>query len=41
MEEVTGGWIKLNNEELLNLHDSPNNIRVIKSRGWHVACMGR
>jgi hypothetical protein len=30
-EEVTGGWIRLHNEELHNLYHSPN-IRVIKSR---------
>jgi hypothetical protein len=30
--EVTGGWRKLNNEELHNFHSSPNIIRVIKSR---------
>jgi hypothetical protein len=35
-EEVTGGWRKLYNEELHNVHSSPNVIRVIKSRriGW-------
>jgi hypothetical protein len=41
---VTGGWRRLHNEELHNLHVSPNNIRVIKSRRmkWtvHVARMG-
>jgi hypothetical protein len=31
-EKVTGGWGRLNNEELLNLYASPNVIRVIKSR---------
>jgi hypothetical protein len=31
-EEVTGGWRKLHNEELHNLHSSPNIIRMIKSR---------
>jgi hypothetical protein len=43
-DEVTGGWRKLHNEELLNLHSSPNTIRMINSRRmrWagHVARMG-
>jgi hypothetical protein len=29
---VTGGWIKLHNEELHNLNSSPSIIRMIKSR---------
>jgi hypothetical protein len=29
---MTGGWIKLRNEELRNLHSSPSIIRIIKSR---------
>jgi hypothetical protein len=41
---VTGGWRKLNNEELHNLYSSPSIIRIIKSRRmrWvgHVAGMG-
>jgi hypothetical protein len=43
--EVTGGWIKLHNEELQNLYSSPSIIKMIKSRRmrWtgHVARMGR
>jgi hypothetical protein len=41
---VKGGWRKLNNEELRNLHSSPSIIRIIKSRkmrrAGHVARMG-
>jgi hypothetical protein len=43
-DEVTGGWRKLDNEELHNLHSLTNIIRIIKSRrtSWagHVARMG-
>jgi hypothetical protein len=41
-DEVTGGWRKLHNEELLNLYSSPSIIRMIKSRRMrcvrNVAC---
>jgi hypothetical protein len=43
-QEVAGGWRRLHNEELHNLHTSSNIIRVIKSRRmrWalHVAHIG-
>jgi hypothetical protein len=44
MDEVTGGWRKLHNEELLAFYSSPSIIKMIKSRRmrWtgHVARMG-
>jgi hypothetical protein len=43
-DEVTGGWRKLDNEELHDLYSSPSIIRIIKSRRmrWtgHVVRMG-
>jgi hypothetical protein len=43
-DEVTGGWRKLNNEELRDLYFSPGILRTIKSRRmrWaeHVALIG-
>jgi hypothetical protein len=42
-DEMTGGWRKLHNEELLNLCSSPSIIRMVKSRRMrgtgHVARM--
>jgi hypothetical protein len=34
---MTGGWRKLHNEELHNVHSSPSIIRMIKSRGMRLA----
>ena len=45
LDEVTGEWRKLHNEELSDLYSLPNIVRVVKSRRmrWagHVACMGQ
>jgi hypothetical protein len=45
MDEVTGEWRELHNEELTDLYCSRNIVRVIKSRKmrWigHVARMGK
>jgi hypothetical protein len=38
-DEVTGGWIKLHNEELHDLYSSPSKIRMIKSRRMRWASM--
>jgi hypothetical protein len=44
-EEVVGGWRKLRNKGLHNLHPSPGVIIMIKSRrmrwAWHAARMGK
>jgi hypothetical protein len=44
MDEVTGGWRKLHNEELHGLYSSPSIVRVIRARrmrrAGHVARMG-
>ena len=44
MDEVTGEWRKLHNEEFRDLYSLPNIVRVVKSRRmrWagHVARMG-
>jgi hypothetical protein len=44
-DEVIGGWRKVHNEELHNLHFSPSIIRIIKSRrigrAGHVARMAK
>jgi len=36
-EEVVWGWKRLYNEELCNLHTSPNTVRLIKSRKMRLA----
>jgi hypothetical protein len=40
-EELTGGWIKLHNEELHNLYSSPVIVLKLRRMTWaaHVACM--
>jgi hypothetical protein len=37
VDEVTGGWRKLHNEELHNFYSSPSIIRMIKSRRMRCA----
>ena len=43
-DEVTGEWIKLHNEELMDIYSLPNIVRLVKSRRmrWagYVARMG-
>jgi len=45
LEEITGGFRGLNNEELVSLVSSPNIVKVMKSRSirWvgHVTCWDR
>jgi hypothetical protein len=45
IEEVTGGWRKLHNEELHNLYFPPSVIRMVQSRRmrWsrYIARMGK
>ena len=40
VDEVTGEWRKLHNEELRDLYSLPNIVRVVKSRRlrWAVVC---
>jgi hypothetical protein len=40
MEEATGSWRKLHNEELHNLFFSPNIIRIIRLRTGQIYCCG-
>jgi hypothetical protein len=44
LEEVTGEWRKMHNEELHDLYSSPSIIRIIKARrmrlAGHVARIG-
>jgi hypothetical protein len=37
MDEITGGWRKLHNEELRDLYSSPSIIRIIQSRRMRLA----
>jgi len=44
-DEMTGEWRRLHNEELHGLYDSPDDVKIMKSRRlrWagHVARMGK
>jgi hypothetical protein len=40
IDEMTGGWRKLHNEELHNLYSSPSIIRIIKSRRMRMSTNG-
>jgi hypothetical protein len=43
-KEVTAGWRKLHNEELHNMHSSPNTVKTIELKRvkwvYHVECTG-
>jgi hypothetical protein len=43
-DKMVRGWRKMDNEELHNLHSSPNTSRMFKAKrmkwAWHVAHIG-